>query len=438
MKDTKKVSRRAFLRRSTKWTAVAVAAPYFVPSSAFGANDRVGIAYIGLGRRARQLMKLPRKTEVVACSDIYEKRMKAFCASRFGRKAKAYADYRELLEDKNVDGIITASPDHWHALVSIHACQAGKDVYVEKPMTVTVEEGRVMVTAARKYNRIVQVGSQQRSTVENQVACELIRQGVLGKIKVIHGANFPSPWECELPAEEVPEGLDWERWLGPTPPRPYHTDLYLPRAEERRDDKGRRLGWISFRTWSGGEMTGWGAHGLDQMQCALGMDETGPVEVWPELEGWKGPEKWPEGASLTCPVSFRYADGTLVKLDGKGAGGGGIFVGEKGTINLGRGKFSLEPLDLVEEKVRKKKTFGDPTAIHIANWVKCMRTRELSVADVAIGHRSTTMCHLGNIARWTGRRLKWDPEREIFPDDKEANALLSRPMREPWTLPKLS
>lgn len=282
-----------------------------------------------------------------------------------------------------------------------------------------------MVAAARKHERIVQVGSQQRSMGACRFGCELVRNGRLGEITVVHAANYPSPWECELPAQPVPEGLDWDVWCGPTEPRPYHIDLYLPRAQGRADAQGRRLGWISFRPYSGGEMTGWGAHGLDIIQWALGAEDSGPVEVWPEGEG------------LTCPVTMRYASGVLLKLDGKGPEGGGLFEGTEGTLLIDRGKYEATPPVLAEElpasAIRLYKSED-----HLKNWIDCIRSRELPVADVAIGHRSTNVCHLGNIARWIGRGLRWDPAKEQFIGDDEANALLERSMRASFALPPIS
>ena len=236
-----------------------------------------------------------------------------------------YQDYRKLLERKDVDAITTATPDHWRALVSIHACQAGKDVYAEKPMSLTIREGRLMVETVRKYGRVFQTGSQQRSQAENRFGCELVRNGRIGTIHAVIGANYPSPWECALPAQPLPDGLDWDMWCGPTEPVPYHIDLCTPRANP---------GWISFRAYSGGEMTGWGAHGLDQIQWALGMDDTGPVEIWtegPEFDPpvYREPESRSRGEKLCGRpmIFYRYANRVTVKLD-SGNPGGGIFIGD--------------------------------------------------------------------------------------------------------------
>ncbi len=411
----KTLNRRAFLRGMG---ALALA-PVIVPSSAFGANDRIAVGYIGVGRRAQDLLRLPKDMAGVAAADIYAKRLEKFKAQGW----KVFADYRELLADPSIDAVVVATPDHWHILPSIHACGAGKDVYVEKPLSLTVREGRLLSDAARKNNRIVQVGSQQRSIPVNRAACALVRDGALGALKEVHAANYPSPWDCDLPEQPVPEGLNWDVWFGQTQPRPYHEDLFLPRANGRKDAQGRPLGWISFKPWSGGEMTGWGAHGLDQIQWALGMDASGPVEVWAD------------GTELTSPVHMRYASGLVVHLDGKGDPGGAKFVGEKGSLDVMRANFATDNPEVEKAlKAEMRPKFND-TLAHIENWRDCIRSRQLPAADIEIGHRSCTVCHLGNIARWTGRPLKWDPAAERFVDDAEADRLLRRDQRAPWGIP---
>jgi len=429
------ITRRDLLRRGGCFLAGTLAAPAILPGGLLAGEskaapaDRIGIGYIGCGRRSEGLRRLPREGQVVAAADCYLPRAEAVVKKGGG---KAHGDYRKLLESKDVDAVIIASPDHWHALHAIHACQAGKDVYVEKPMTLTIVEGRRMVEAARRHGRIVQCGSQQRSMAVNRIACELVRTGRLGKVHTVIGANFPSPWECRFPGQPVPAGLDWDSWCGPTEVVPFHPDIFAPRTNP---------GWISFRPWSGGEMTGWGAHGLDQVQWALGMDATGPVEVWAEGEKLVAPtftEPHPrsKGETVTSKpaVAYRYASGTVLRLD-NGPQGGAIFIGEKGKLTVDRGVFKTDPADLVPEVAAQARRGGQD--FHIENWFECMKSRKLPAADVEIGHRSTTVCHLGNIARWLGRKLRWDPEKEEFPGDAEANGLLDRARRSPYTLPTI-
>jgi predicted dehydrogenase len=457
------VSRREFLRCSLAGGAALAAGPFILPASAIGANERIGIAVIGPGRQGGGLLASAGKSKdarIVALADVNLPRARK-AAEKY--KAEVYKDYRKMLERKDVDAIITATPEHWRALTCIHACQAGKDVYAEKPMTLTIREGRLMVQAVRKYGRVFQCGSQQRSQIENHIGCQLVREGLIGKISKVIAYNYPSPWNCGLPAMPVPDELDWDLWCGPVEPVPYHADLYAPRAKP---------GWLSFRNYSGGEMTGWGAHGFDQIQCALGMDESGPVEVWVEGDKFNPPTyTTPESSArgnkiCAAPKLFyRYASGTLMEL-ADGPHGGGVFIGEKGTVTIDRGKCKSDPADLVADKLKqaiaehrerakaRKSSVDDPAPPpstltanvkmaptpplgggHMQNWFDCIRSRQKPIADVEIGHRSATVCHLGNIARWTGKKLKWDPAKEQF-DDAEANIYLDRVRRKPYELPE--
>ena len=435
------LSRRVFLRRSSQ-IAAGLAVPYLVPSRALaasgrsGANDRVGVGYIGTGRRSNQLQGLPGDAQIVATCDVNLNRAEALAAKK---QCKAFQDYRKLLDQGDVDAVIVATPDHWHALPSIHACQAGKDVYCEKPLSLTIREGRAMVEAARKYKRVFQIGSQQRSDDANRTGCEMVRNGRAGKIHTVIGNNYPSCWEFQFPGQPVPKGLDWDMWCGQTEPRPYHIDVYNCRAKP---------GWASLRPYAGGEITGWGSHGFDQIQWALGMDDTGPVEVWCDdgkVEDFLFTEPTDlrkindiYRKQLKCQLTYRYANGVVLKLI-DGPQGGGRFIGDQGEITIYRGKFDSKPKELVEkplgsDAIRLYKS-GDYTDAHLRNWIDCVKSREKPVADVEIGHRSVTVCHLGNIARWLGRKLCWDPEKEVFPGDDEANALLERPQRRPYQLP---
>jgi predicted dehydrogenase len=433
-----KTTRRRFLKHTAALGSTALAAPLIIPRGVLGApdrpgaNDRIGLGGIGIGRQGSGVLRgASGQGRVVAIADVNLPRAQK-TAEGYG--AKAYQDYRNLLERKDIDAIVTATPDHWRALVCIHACQAEKDIYAEKPMTLTIREGRLMVQAVRKYKRVFQTGSQQRSDRQNRFGCELIRNGRIGKVHTVIGHNYPSPWECGLPGQPVPQGLDWDMWCGPTEVVPYHPDLYAPRA---------RPGWISFRPYSGGEMTGWGAHGLDQVQWALGMDESGPVEIWTEgpkfnPPTYTQPESQDRGDKLcSVPMIFyRYANGITFKLD-NGNPGGAIFLGQQGKIEIFRGRVTSNPPELVKEPIKDSEIHLYRSDDHVQNWLDCIRSREKPVADVEIGHRSTTVAHLGNIARWLGRKLQWDPVKEAFPGDDEANRYLDRPRRKGYELPEL-
>ncbi|MBN2217839.1 MAG: Gfo/Idh/MocA family oxidoreductase, partial [Pirellulales bacterium] len=260
MNPKQNVSRRQFLKNGAIAAAGAAAIPYLIPGGVLasngqnGANDTIGVAGIGVGRRGvvdlATLRRCGGRVVAVADADIR-------CARKVGARhhAEAFQDYRRILDRKDVDAVLTATTDHWRSLVCIHACQAGKDVFAEKPLTLTIAEGRKMVEAARKYNRVFQTGSQQRSMAANRHGCELVRNGMLGKIKKVIAHNYPSPWNCDLPGQPVPDGLDWNMWCGPNELVPYHPGLYAARTDP---------GWISFRPYSGGEITGWGSHGFDQ------------------------------------------------------------------------------------------------------------------------------------------------------------------------------
>ncbi len=451
MTERHRFSRRRFLKRTAALSAAGMAAPCLVPSGVLasagqpGANDRIGVGYVGVGRRGYQLIGLPAEGQIVAGADVDMGRAKAF-AGRYN--CRAYQDYRKMLESDDVDAVVIATPDHWHVLPAIHACQAGKDIYLEKPLTLTIREGRVLVEAVRRHKRVLQTGSQRRSMKNHRIGCELVRNGRAGKIHTIIAHNYPSPWECDLPAQPVPDGLDWDAWCGPTEPVPYHKDIYVQRSSP---------GWISLRPWSGGEITGNGAHGFDQIQWALDMDHTGPVEVWAEggkLEApvYTAPESRTRGDRLCSEgrmVTYRYANGVIVKTNdglvtGKRAGQspgqlvcGGLFIGEEGEIFVGCNAYSSDPPEIAKEPIGESEIHLPVSDNHMQNWFDCIKSREKPIADVEVGHRSAVICHLGNIARWLGRKVRWDPESETFPGDEEANGYLDRPRRKGYELPEV-
>jgi predicted dehydrogenase len=430
------VTRRGFLKGAAVTAGAAVASPYLIPYGVLaapgrpGANDRIGVAGIGIGRQGSGVLARAVKQKAVRFVGIADVNLPR--AEEIAKRHGGFGmqDYRKILDRKDVDAIITATPEHWRAIICISACQAGKDIYAEKPVSLTIAEGRLMVEAARTYNRVFQVGSQQRSMAVNQAGSKFIRDGGLGKIEKVVVMDYPSPFYCGLPAEPIPTGLDWDMWCGPTDPVPYHSQLYVPRGKP---------GWLSFRPYSGGEMTGWGSHGFDQVQAALGTDNTGPVEVWVEGGKFDPPTiTMPESnkrANKICSepkVFFRYANGVILE-PGKAPSFGGVFIGEKGTFTISRGALTSDPPELARE-VANSVAKADS---HVENWIECMQTRRKPNADVEIAHRSATICHLGNIARWTGRKLQWDPVKETFPGDVEANGYLDRKRRKPYELPNL-
>jgi predicted dehydrogenase len=388
------------------------------------ASQRIRVGAIGVGGRGSLLIEqLPETAQIVAVADCNEPRAQAF---RDKLKAwQIYSDYRKILDRNDIDAVIVATGEFQRIRPCIEACMAGKDVYAEKPLTLYIKEGRALVNEARKYKRIVQVGTQQRSMEMNRVACQLIRNGGLGKIlevrAVAYGGPDPSPVQG-FPTESIPKGLDWNMWLNQASERPFN---------------GQWLGWMRWRDFGGGQMTNWGAHGVDQIQWALGTDQTGPVEIEPLTSGLSG------------QVRMKYANGVVVNFvieQGKGPMGGAIFICEKGKLEINRNKFTSNPPEIADQLrkeldvTEEERKWSDDLALwqarwHLQNWLDCIKSRQLPVADVEIGHRSVSVCHLANIVRELQRPLRWDPAEESFVNDSEADKLLSRLRRKGFELP---
>lgn len=386
-------------------------------------SDRIRVGAIGIGNRGRLLLEqLPEDAELVAICDCNLPQARGFKKQK-GGDWKVYQDYRQLLDRADIDAVIVATGDFQRALPSIHACQAGKDVYAEKPLTLTVAEGRAIVNAARRHGRVFQVGTQQRSMTINRLACEFVRGGGLGTLKEVRAINYKGPRESPVPApaaEPVPSGLDWNAWLNQAEERPY---------------AGSWMNWMQWRDFAGGEMTNWGAHGVDQIQWALGADAAGPVHLAPLADA-------PSGS-----VVARYPTGVEVKfMLETGPMGGAVFIGEHGKLEINRNKVTSNPPEIAAEILAhvdvaaEEVAWSDQTALwqaqqHLQNWLDCVRSRERPVADVEIGHRSISVCHLVNIVRQLGRPLDWDPVAERFVADPEADGLLARPRRAGFELP---
>lgn len=433
-------TRRRLLRTTAATLTGGLALPALIPRHVLGApgqpgaNARIGLGIIGTGRRTHQMLaEVARVTgatgdaRVVAVSDIWPRKSTEWLAAYQPLLPEplqradiaAMIDYRQMLERGDIDAVIVATCDHWHALPAIHACQAGKDVYGEKPLALTIAEGRAMVRAVRKYQRVFQTGAQQRSYARNREGCELIRNGKLGRITEVRCVNYESAKPASaynLVTEPVPDAMDWERWCGQTELVPFSYNRYLTYEKP---------GWQWIREHSGGYLTNWGAHGLDMVQWALGTDNTGPVEILPE------------GHQPDSQVSFRYANDVIVRLNSDSdVLGGGHFIGTDGEMFMNRGKFHTVPIAISQEEIGKGAVRLYRSDDHLQNWIDCVRSRDLPVSDVETGHRSATLCHLCGIARWLGRPLQWDPDKEIFPGDDEANSYLDRPKRAPYQLPE--
>jgi predicted dehydrogenase len=423
------LKRRDFLRGlGAAGTGMLAGFPTIVPGSALahGADapsERIRVGFIGVRNQGANNLKAMIKNAVAVCDVDENVLAKAKDLAEKGTKhsIKAFSDYRKLLDDKEIDAVLVTVPDHWHALITIDACAAGKDVYCEKPLSLTIAEGRAMVNAARKYDRVVQTGSQQRSDNRFRLACELVRSGRLGKLqKVTVGlpkVNFDPP---AVPDTAPPPELDYDFWLGPAPERPYNPKRvhYLFRF---------------FWDYSGGQLTNFGAHHLDIVQWALDKDNSGPVSVSAtstfHKDGWfEVPE--------TSRVVFTYADGlNVISEQAMGARQGVHFEGEKGSIFVDRKTIESTPREIVKEPLGRDDVHLYVSKNHHADWLACIQTRKRPIADVEIGHRSATVCHLGNIAiRSGGRTIQWDPAREVIVHDTAAAKMLSRPYRSPWRL----
>jgi predicted dehydrogenase len=476
MSVNKKISRRRALKHALGAAAAGIALPQFLscscqppvtppvgppvtPPKRTSPNEQIGVGIIGCGRRNGQLMigkgfqgKPPDYARVVAVADLNLRRANAWAKYY---KCKAYQDYRELLDRKDVKVVVYATPEHWHYLPCIHACQAGKDIYGEQPLSHTIREGRKMVEAVEKYKRVFQTGEQQRSHPKTRKAVELILNGRIGKLQKIIGYNYPSAFECNFPPQPVPEYLDWDRWCGQNEVVPYHTDLYLSRVPYEPEPDfppsppekyAIGPGWMSFRPYSGGELPNWGCHGLSEVQWVLGMDESGPVEIWVdpaekmETVVYNAPEKKDRGeAACSRPIiSYKYANGVVLELssyDPK-VGQGAIFIGDKGWIKMFRNGYECYPQGLDEDPLPADAKRVIESDNHMQNFYDCVVSRKKPIMDVEAGHRVATLCHLGNIARKLGRRLKWDPAKETFPGDDEANQYLDTPKRKGYELPE--
>jgi predicted dehydrogenase len=424
-------SRRHFLASTA---AAAASAPLLLPGRIWSAegntkpNERITFGYIGVGKQGRHLLQsfLPHSNvQVVAVCDVdttrrrhHQKLVEDFYTTKQDQDFKgcaAYQDFRELLARRDIDAVVVATPDHWHAYPVVAAARAGKDIFCEKPLSLTIREARAMVNAVRENQRVFQTGSMQRSDGAFWKGCTLVRNGAIGEVREVYvSVGGPSKW-CDLPEEPVEAGLDWDFWLGPAPVRPYNSVL-SPRGVHDHFPN-----WRGYREYSGGGMTDWGAHHFDIAQWGLGMDESGPVEVLA-----------PNGADVK-QLTFKYANGTVMYHGGlEGYRFGVVFVGTKGKVCVDRGRFQAEPASLMNEKFETLPTQLYRSTNHYKDFVDCIRSRRKPICDVEIGARSVTVCHLGNLAYWHGRSLRWDPVREQFQGDAEADTWLDVEKRGPW------
>lgn len=423
------VDRRQFLQ-----TAALAAAPLILPSAVFGrgrtrVNDKIALGFIGMGIMNNDHLSRFLKDDgvvVLAVCDVDTTRRTAakkkvddaYSKSQGTRGCAEYVDYKELLARGDIDAVCIATPDHWHANIAIEACKSGKDVYCEKPLSLKLGEAKAMIEAARKYDRVFQTGSQQRTEYDGKfrVACEYVRSGRLGQLLCINvGVGAPSVW-CDLPEEPMEPGLEWDRWLGPAPLRPYNSIL-SPRGVHNFYPK-----WRDYREYSGGQMTDFGAHHYDIAQWALDMDAGGPVVVEP-----------PRDPKAMVGARFIYPNGVQMLHGGPS---GVTFVGTKGSIHVDRGVLESMPDSILKEPLGDGDTHLPKAANHHANWTDCIKSRQRCIADVEVGARTVAVCHLANLVYWNRRPLKWDPVAWVFIDDPEANTWMDYQRRAGYELPK--
>jgi predicted dehydrogenase len=433
--------------------------PSIVPASVIGAtspSNRINVGAIGTGRISR-VHDLPGlwkydSARIMAVCDLDSKRVedaKILVNGYYSKKSgkpyhgvTTYGDYRQLLASKDVDAVVISTPDHWHAIIAIHAVQAGKDVYLQKPASLTISEGRALSNAVHQSGRIFQIGSQQRSSPQFRYAAELVLNGRIGQLKTVEVGLPGDPSGNDEPTMPVPPNLNYDMWLGSTPVVPYTEKRVHPQVGYDRP------GWLRCEQFGAGMITGWGAHHIDSAHWGMGTEYTGPVEVW-------GSAEFPTHGLWDVHGPFKteavYANG--VKMIISGDFPNGIkFIGTEGWVFVSRGDESVTASDPVAKlKDSRALASSDPKIItsviepnethlyvsndHHGNWLDCIRSRQQPIAPVEVAHRACAACLIHHMAMKLKRKLVWDPQKERFRNDDEANALLSRPQRPPYVVP---
>ncbi len=426
----RQVSRRRFLGAA----AGAVAFPTIVPSSVFGASapsGKITMGCIGVGSQGSGNMNgflNKNDARVLAVCDVdkgHRDAAKKRVDDKYGNTDCAtYHDFRELIARDDIDALSLALPDHWHAIPVIMAARAGKDMYGEKPLARTIHEGKMMVEAVHRYDRIWQTGSWQRSVEHFRRACELVINGRIGKVSTVEvglptGGSTGNP-----PVSPVPQGLDWDFWLGPAPWRPFMK--YGGRAPH--------WDWRWIMDYSGGQLTDWAGHHIDIAHWGLGLDRTGPVEV-------EGEGVYPEDGIYDAPMQYKfvckYANGIVMTVANDRQvpkGMGTCWYGDKGWIHVNRGGLNASDPKILEEMIGPDEIQLYESRDHQQNFLDCVKTRQETITPIEIAYRSISVGHLGEIAMLLGRKVQWDPDRQVFVNDDAANRMMSRPTRSPWHL----
>lgn len=422
-------NRRHFIKASLGTAGAMFAGPQIVRAETLGnagkaaANSRIGMGFIGMGLISDgHVRSFPgmKNVQPIAVCDVREEPLKkavGILSEKGFKDIIATPRFEEVISNPDIQAVCVTTPDHWHAAIALAALKAGKDVYVEKPMTLTIDEGKALVAAEKKYGRILQVGSQQRSSVHFRIAANLVRNGMIGDIKEVYCrlGEFPEPPEKET-IVPVPAGFDYDRWLGPTPFFEY---------SENRVKGTYSGGWRCYWEYGSRKFGDWGAHHFDIVQWALGRDETGPVEYIPK--GFEGAEA----------LHYRYADGITVWRDKKNPDNGHAirFVGTKGEVYVDRGKIASSPAELVRHKFGPNDVQVYESMDHRADFIGSIISRKPPICPAGVGHRTATICQLAAISQRLGRPLKWDPMSEQIIGDKEAAAMQDRPRRKGYEMP---
>ena len=438
------LTRREFLKSSAVAAAgMASIWPTIVPASVFGANapsNRITVGCIGVGRMGlgdlREIMGF-KQARIVAVCDVDSKRTKharQLVQTHYSKQSQngsykgcaAYGDFRDLVAREDIDAVSIVTPDHWHALPALAAARAGKDIFLQKPLTLTIEEGRILSDTVRRYGRVFQVGSQQRSESNFRSACELVRNGRIGKlltVKVGFGTDPPTGPQPPMP---VPDWLDYEMWLGPAP-----WAAYTEKRVHPQNGYGRP-GWLRIADYGAGMITGWGSHHNDIAQWGMGTEYTGPLEIQGQAEYPKD-GLWDVHGAFS--IEYTYAGGVkVICTDTRKNKQGILFEGTEGWVYVKRGHLDANPKSLLTSAIGPDELHLYKSNNHKANFFECIKSRAETIAPVEVAHRSCSVCLLGEIAMRLGRKLKWDHEQERFTNDDEANKMLSKPMSSPWHL----
>ena len=425
------ISRRKFIGNVAVASAFMIVPRHVLGGKGFLApSDMTTLGYIGTGKQALGLQEYFIKTgevKILAAADVYDGKVKRFVDQIAGNYTKnnltdkpatcdTYNDFRKILDRKDIDAVVIATPDHWHAAIAVMAAKAGKDIYCEKPLALTIKEGRAMVTAARKYKRVFQTGCMQRSWDEFRQAVELVRNGYIGDVKTVKVNVGPHPVPYDLPAEDMPAGLNWDMWMGPNTVAQNYNHVLAPMLT---DDSWAN--WRKYQEFGGGGMTDWGAHMFDIAQWGLDMDGSGPIGINP-------PDK--DHQFLT----YTYANGITMTHEPQTGDNFCNFIGTKGNVWVARGKLITSPDSLATQVIGPNEKHVYKSTDHYKDFLQAMKNRSKPVADVEIGHRTASVCNLGNIAYRLNRPLHWDPKKEQFSNDDEANKLTGREMKKEWNV----